>query len=241
MKFKKVLKYLFFILLVISLSLLYSFASERNLQKKVKDLKIEFLGENTNFLTISMVDKLLIQNSKTVRNLKKSVIDLYGLEDQVNKNPYVAESSVFMHINGTIKTIVKQRSPIARVLHEDTSYYIDKQGVKIPLSLIHSARVLLISGVDTSEDFKEIIALVTTILDDDFLKKEIVEIHKLDNEEYQFSVRSGNYKIDFGKLINIDIKFKKLKAFYNKAFLDKTIHEYKTINVKFHNQVVCTK
>jgi len=241
MKFKKVLKYLFFILLVISLSLLYSFASERNLQKKVKDLKIEFLGENTNFLTISMVDKLLIQNTKTVRNLKKSVIDLYGLEDQVNKNPYVAESSVFMHINGTIKTIVKQRSPIARVLHEDTSYYIDKQGVKIPLSLIHSARVLLISGVDTSEDFIEIIALVTTILDDDFLKKEIVEIHKLDNEEYQFSVRSGNYKIDFGKLINIDIKFKKLKAFYNKAFLDKTIHEYKTINVKFHNQVVCTK
>jgi len=241
MKFKKVLKYLFFILLVVSLSLLYSFASERNLQKKVKDIKIEFLGENTNFLTISMVDKLLIQNSKTVRNLKKSVIDLYGLEDQVNKNPYVAESSVFMHINGTIKTIVKQRSPIARVLHEDTSYYIDKQGVKIPLSLIHSARVLLISGVDTSEDFIEIIALVTTILDDDFLKKEIVEIHKLDNEEYQFSVRSGNYKIDFGKLINIDIKFKKLKAFYNKAFLDKTIHEYKTINVKFHNQVVCTK
>ena len=241
MKFKKVLKYLFFILLVISLSLLYSFASERNLQKKVKDIKIEFLGENTNFLTISMVDKLLIQNSKTVRNLKKSVIDLYGLGDQVNRNPYVAESSVFMHINGTIKTIVKQRSPIARVLHEDTSYYIDKQGVKIPLSLIHSARVLLISGVDTSEDFIEIIALVTTILDDDFLKKEIVEIHKLDNEEYQFSVRSGNYKIDFGKLINIDIKFKKLKAFYNKAFLDKTIHEYKTINVKFHNQVVCTK
>jgi len=241
MKFKKVLKYLFFILLVVSLSLLYSFASQRNLQKKVKDIKIEFSGENTNFLTISMVDKLLIQNTKNVSNLKKSVIDLYGLEDQVNKNPYVAESSVFMHINGTIKTIVKQRSPIARVLHEDTSYYIDKQGVKIPLSLIHSARVLLISGVDKSEDFKEIIALVTTILDDDFLKKEIVEIHKLDNEEYQFSVRSGNYKIDFGKLINIDIKFKKLKAFYNKAFLDKTIYEYKTINVKFHNQVVCTK
>ena len=241
MKFKNLLKYLVFLLLTASLGFLYSFSSGRNLQKKVKDVKIEFSGENTNFLTISMVDKLLIQNTKTVRNLKKSVIDLYGLEDQVNKNPYVAESSVFMHINGTIKTIVKQRSPIARVLHEDTSYYIDKQGVKIPLSLIHSARVLLISGVDTSEDFKEIIALVTTILEDDFLKKEIVEIHKLDNEEYQFSVRSGNYKIDFGKLINIDIKFKKLKAFYNKAFLDKTIHEYKTINVKFHNQVVCTK
>ena len=241
MKFKNLLKYLVFLLLTASLGFLYSFSSGRNLQKKVKDVKIEFSGENTNFLTISMVDKLLIQNTKTVRNLRKSVIDLYGLEDQVNKHPYVAESSVFLDINGTIKTIVKQRAPIARVLHDDTSYYIDKQGVKIPLSPVHSARVLLISGVDKSEDLKEIVALVTTILDDDFLKKEIVEIHKLDNDEYQFSVRSGNYKIDFGQLINIDIKFKKLKAFYNKVYLDKTIHEYKTINVKFHNQVVCTK
>ena len=242
MKFKKGLKYLFFLLLVVGLGLLYSFASKRNLQKKVTNIKIEFSGQNTNFLTISMVDKLLIQNTKTVRNLKKSVIDLYGLENQVNKNPYVAESSVFLDINGTIKTIVKQRSPIARVLHEDTSYYIDKQGVKIPLSAVYSARVLLISGVEKDENFKEIVALVTTILEDDFLKKEIVEIHELDNEEYQFSVRSGSYKIDFGKLTNIDIKFKKLKAFYNKAFLDKTIREYKTINVKFHNQVVvCTK
>ena len=241
MKFKKGLKYLFFLLLVVGLGLLYSFASKRNLQKKVTNIKIEFSGQNTNFLTISMVDKLLIQNTKTVRNLKKSVIDLYTLENQVNKNPYVAESSVFLDINGVIKTIVKQRSPIARVLHEDTSYYIDKQGVKIPLSAVYSARVLLISGVEKDGNFKEIVALVTTILEDDFLKKEIVEIHKLDNEEYQFSVRSGSYKIDFGKLINIDIKFKKLKAFYNKAFLDKTIREYKTINVTFHNQVVCTK
>ncbi len=241
MKFKKGLKYLFFLLLIVSIGLLYSFSSERNLQKKVTDINIEFSDENPNFLTISMVDKLLIQNTQTLTNLKKSVIDLYGLENQVNENPYVAESSVFLHINGAIKTIVKQRYPIARIFHEDESYYIDKQGVKMPLSAVYSARVLLISGVEKDGNFKEIVALVTTILEDDFLKKEIVGIHKLDNGEYQFSVRSGNYKIEFGKLMNIDIKFKKLKAFYNKAFLDKTIHEYKTINVKFHNQVVCTK
>ena len=106
MKFKNLLKYLVFLLLTASLGFLYSFSSGRNLQKKVTDIKIEFSGENTNFLTISMVDKLLIQNTKTVRNLRKSVIDLYGLEDQVNKHPYVAESSVFLDINGTIKTIV---------------------------------------------------------------------------------------------------------------------------------------
>jgi cell division protein FtsQ len=241
MKIKRLLKYLFFILFIASLALLYSFSSKRNLQKRVSDIKIEFDGKNNNFLTNSMVNKLLIQNNETVKNLQKSVIDLYGLENRVSNNPYVEKSSVFLQINGTIKTIVKQRTPIARIVHKDDSYYIDRQGVKIPLSNNYSARVLLVSGVNKVEEFKEIVDLVAVILADDFLKKEIIGIHKLDNDEYQFAVRSGDYKIDFGKLINIDIKFKKLKAFYNKAFLDKTIQGYKTINVKFHNQVVCTK
>ena len=39
----------------------------------------------------------------------------------------------------------------------------------------------------------------------------------------------------------IDSKIKKLKAFYSKVFLDSTIHKYKTINIKYHNQVVGEK
>ena len=103
-----------------------------------------------------------------------------------------------------------------RIIDKERSYYIDTQGVKMPLSDNYSARVLLIWG--RKRKFKEIVALVNLILEDDFLKKELVGIHQLDNNEYQFVVRSGNYTIDFGKLINIDVKFKKLKAFYNKAF-----------------------
>ena len=241
MRLKRALKYLYFLLLMVGFGLLYSFSSARNLEKKVENIEIEFEGENTHFLTNSMVDKLLIQNRQTVKNLQKSVIDLYGLENQVSRNPYVEESSVFLHIDGTLKTIVKQRTPIARILGKESSYYIDRQGVKMPLSNNYSARVLLVFGMEEEENRKEIVALVNLILEDDFLKKELVGIRKLDINEYQFSVRSGNHTIDFGKLINIDVKFMKLKAFYNKAFLDKTIQEYKTINLKFHNQVVCTK
>ena len=241
MRLKRALKYLFFVLFVIGLGMLYSFSSARNLRQKVENIEIEFEGENTHFLTNSMVDKLLIQNAQTVKNLQKSVKDLYGLENQVNHNPYVENSSVFLHIDGTLKTIVKQRTPIARIIDKEGSYYIDTQGVKMPLSDNYSARVLLIWGVKKEESYKEIVALVNRILEDDFLKKELVGIHQLDNNEYQFVVRSGNYTIDFGKLINIDVKFKKLKAFYNKAFQDKTIQEYKTINVKFHNHGVCPK
>ena len=140
-----------------------------------------------------------------------------------------------------LKTVVKQRKPIARIISESNSYYIDRQGVKVPLSDNYSARVLLVSGIKNEEDVKEILPLIKIILKDNFLQKEVVGIEKSDDDEYQFSVRSGNYKIDFGKLTEIDVKFKKLKAFYNKTFRDKTIDNYKIINLKYHNQVVCTK
>lgn len=239
--FKKFLKYLLFIVLLASLGFLYGFSSKRNSQKIIGKPIVEFNAGENNFLTHAMVNKLLIQNKETVQNQAKSVINLYGLENRILKNPYVEKAAVFFTINGALKSIVKQRTPIVRVMGKNNSYYIDKQGVKVPLSDNYSARVLLVSGVNIDEKVNEILPLVHYILDDNFLRKEVIGIEKKKENEYQLSVRSGNYKIDFGKLTEIDIKFKKLKAFYNKTFLDKTIENYKTISVKYHNQVVCAK
>jgi cell division protein FtsQ len=241
MKFKRVLKYLLFAVLIGFLSFLYSFTSVRNSQNKVAKIEVKFQAGNNNFLTHFMVNKLLIQNDTIVTNQAKSVIDLYNLENNVLKNPYVEKAAVFLTIGGVLKTNIKQRTPIARVFSNKDSYYIDKQGVKVPLSSNYSARVLLVSGVENSADIKMILPLISYVLEDDFLHKEIVGIVKSDVDEYEFSVRSGEYKIDFGKLNDLEVKFNKLKAFYNTTYKNKTIQEYKTITVKYHNQVVGAK
>lgn len=241
MKFKRVLKYLFFVVITISLAFLYSFSSKRNNALEIKEPIIEFNEGENNFLTYSMVNKLLIQNTESIQNQAKSVIDLYVLENNVSKNPYVEKADVFLTIDGRLKSVVKQRRPVARILGAEEVYYIDKQGIKMPLSTNYSSRVLLVSGVNNDDEISQILPLILKIEGDDFLHKEIVGILKSAENEYQFSARSGEYKIDFGNLSEMDIKFKKLKAFYNKTFEDKTIQNYKTINVKYHNQVVCTK
>lgn len=241
MKIKRFLKYILFLVLIGGLGFLYSFSTIRNQQKKVTEIIVEFEDGDNHFLTHAMVNKLLIQNNETVQNQAKSVIDLYNLENNVSKNPYVEKVAVFLTLQGVLKSVIKQRTPVARVVQKNDSYYVDKQGVKVPLSENYSARVLLVAGVKNDEDLNEILPLIDKILNDDFLRKEVVGIEKSDANEYQFSVRSGNYKIDFGKLTEVDVKFKKLKAFYNKTFEDETIQMYKTINVKYHNQVVCTK
>ncbi|WP_369047821.1 cell division protein FtsQ/DivIB [Tenacibaculum sp. UWU-22] len=238
---KKKLKYLAFVVLLGFISFLYGFSIHRNRAEKIKNVVVEFDSGDNIFLTHSMVNKLLIQNNDSIKNQPKSVLDLHRLEQKVLSNPYVEKAAVFVTIDGELKTIIKQREPIARIENKSTSYYIDMYGVKVPLSKNFSARVVLVTGVNTPAEIKEVTKLVNIILADDFLKKEIIGIQKLKTNEYVFNVRSGNYKIDFGKFINTGVKFKKLKAFYNKALADKTIQNYQTINLKYHNQVVCAK
>ncbi|CAL2088702.1 Cell division protein ftsQ [Tenacibaculum sp. 190524A02b] len=220
---------------------LYGFASKRNGHKKVKNTVVEFRAGDNNFLTHNAVDKLLIQNEEFVKNQAKRVVDLHSLEANVSANPYVEEATVFLTINGELKTLIKQRKAIARIVDKGTSYYVDKYGVKMPLSSNFSARVPLVFGVEGTEEIKELTQLIEIILSDDFFTKEIIAIERNAQNEYVFTVRTGSYKVVFGNLEKAKIKFKKLKAFYNKALLDGSIKKYKTINVKYHNQVVCTK
>ena len=241
MQFKRILKYVSFILLLGFFTFLYGFTSARNSAKKVTDIVIEFEKKEPYFLNHEIVNKLLIQNNETVKNQAKTEVDLYCLEKSVLKNPYVESATVYLGINGVLTSLVKQRSPIMRIFNEKSSYYVDKKGVKVPVSENFSARVPLITGINTDDDLSEVIALMQLISQDEFLQKEIIGVHKNEDNEYEFAVRSGDYKIEFGTFEKISLKFKKLKAFYNVAYKDKTIAKYKSISVKFHNQVVCTK
>ena len=238
---KKIVTYLSFFFLVLFLGFLYGFTTDKNGVKKVKNTVVEFEEGDNNFLTHSMVDKMLIQNQKFVKNQPKRVVNLHLLETKVSESPYVEKATVFLTINGVLKTLIRQRKPIARIVDKGDSYYVDKYGVKIPLSTNFSARVPFVSGVETPDNIRELVELIKAISNNDFLNKEIIAIERDINNEYTFTVRSGNYKIVFGKLKDINVKFKKIIAFYNKALIDKTIKNYKTINVKYHNQVVCTK
>jgi cell division protein FtsQ len=238
---KKLTTYLFFVVLVVGMAFLYSFSSIKNFSKTIGKVIVEFEEGSNDFLTQEMVNKLLIQNQQGVKNQRKSVIDLQGLEYSVLSNPYIESATVFFTIDGVLNTIVKQRTPVARINTFNSSYYIDKQGVEVPLSDNYSARVLLVTGKINKEDLKEITGFVNVILGDDFLRKEVIGIHKMQNNEFVLSVRSGEYKIELGSLDELNTKFKKLKAFYNKAFVDKTIEQYRTINLKYRDQVVCAK
>ena len=156
-------------------------------------------------------------------------------------NPLVESAVIYMTIDGSLKAVVTQRTPVARVQTGGQVYYLDREGLKMPLSPNYSVSVLLVSGAVTDRDLPAVFQLVVKIRKDSFLKKNIVGIEKKSDGTFVLKTRMYEQQIQLGDIVNLDQKFKKLEAFYNKAILDKEIEIYKTIDLKYNNQVVCTK
>jgi cell division protein FtsQ len=96
-------------------------------------------------------------------------------------------------------------------------------------------------GGISSKNKEELNKVFRYIYDDEFLHKNIIAIQVLPNGSLKMMNRNFDYVIDFGRTINVDRKFKNYKAFFQKAIQDSLINKYKTVNLKFTQQVVCTK
>lgn len=220
---------------------LFSFTSKRNDRRKLTKSTVVFVGENVPFVNLETVNKLLIENRGDVKRIGKDKLDLNKLEKNINKQEMIEKSEVFVSVDGVLKAVVKQKTPIARVFDGDHSFYIDYKGGRMPLSTNFTARVPLVSGEINKKNSEALAELFRIIHNDDFLKKNIIGVQIMPNGSLKMLNRNYDYQIDFGGTIRMKAKFNNYKAFFQKAILDSSLYKYKTIDLRFAQQVVCTK
>ncbi|NQY06805.1 MAG: hypothetical protein HRT68_11610 [Flavobacteriaceae bacterium] len=229
------------ILSILVVFFLFAFANQRNGERQlITDESITFLNDENLFINHHVVNKLLIQKDKHVRNLKKDALALNELENDLNENPMIQKAQVYLAVNGELGVNIEQKKPIARVL-ANGSFYIDDRGKKMPLSDNFSARVILVTGNVTEKYFSEIRDLATYMQQDEFLNMHFDAIHVRSDGELELSTRTQQYKVLLGTAENIEKKFRNYKAFYQKAKKDKSLIRFNLVNLEFNNQVVCTK
>jgi len=220
---------------------LYSFTSSRNNSRKLSKSVVVFVGNSAPFINQETVNKLLIENNSDAKSIDKDKLDLNKLEKRLDAHEMIEKSDVFVSIDGVLKAVVKQKTPIARIFDKDDSFYIDYKGDKMPLSQNYTARVPLVSGEINKKNSEKIAELFRIIYDDEFLKKNIIGVQIMPNGSLKMLNRNYNYQIDFGGTVRMKAKFNNYKAFFQKAVLDSSLYKYKTIDLRFAQQVVCTK
>jgi cell division protein FtsQ len=232
--------YIKIIALIAVVVFFYAFTNARNNARKITNLNIKFIGENNLFIAHNNVSKLLIQNNEAVTNIPKEALALNRLESALNLNPMIKQAQVYVDVKGTLTAEVEQKKPIARV-HTNASYYIDDVGKYMPLSTNYTARVPLVTGLVNKNRLDNIFKIAKKISNDEFLNKHVVEIHQNEDNTIQLKLRQQDFVVQLGSLKLLDKKINNLRAFYKKAMKDKTLSTYKIVNLRFDNQVVCTK
>jgi cell division protein FtsQ len=199
------------------------------------------------------VDNILLNTQGPLAGRVLNKINIQKIEEALQANPFIQEAKVFADMNGIINVQIKQREPVLRILNlTNQDFYIDRNGYKIPPSASFTARVLVANGY-ILESFNNKVDTLKTNLARDlfqtalFIEKDTLWNHQIEQlyvnqqNEIEMIPRVGDHKIILGDADSLQNKFRNLLIFYKKALPLAGWDTYKTISIKYANQIVCEK
>ncbi len=231
--------FLGFIVLSSFVVFLFGFSKQRNEARNLSKIVVSFEDKTPPFITLDSVNKLLIQNFETVTSIPKEALDLKEVEQRLLENKMIHRAEVFITVDGILGANIKQRTPIARVV-EKQDYYLDTEGERMPLSGVYTARVPIVTGAVTKHA-KQITDLLLQINQDQMIKSSVVALDVFQDGTLEMRIRKQDFTVLFGTTKNAALKFQNYKAFYQKIKQDSMLTGYKTVDLRFGNQVVATK
>jgi cell division protein FtsQ len=262
---KRIIIISIWVTLIVGLVVLVYLMGKKHSEKKCSkvEIKINYKDENY-FVTVDDIKALINKKGDSLVGKPLSNINISDIEKRISASPYIQHTDVYSTVEGVIKINATQRKPIARVINRyNLSYYIDEEGKLMPLSPKYVARVIIVNGnigdlytpfielkVDSGKTSDSLmkktvlykIYMLTKFIDgDEFWKAQIGQIYISESGDIELIPLLGDNRIIFGDISDMKEKFVNLKAFYEKGLSKVGWNYYKTINIKFKNQIVCSK
>jgi cell division protein FtsQ len=258
----KILQIGTWIALALMFIVLWGFTASEQNNKVCEKLEVVINQENGNlFLSIQDIEISLREENLHPVGKKIGDIDLNEIETKLDMIAEVKKASVHKNLNGVVSIHIEQRTPIVRIMNANgTQFYLDEDGYQMPLSENYAPRVPVVTGhindpgtqYSVTEIMKnptlaetvksdEVYTLVKYISKNEFWKAQIQQINFNQYNDIELMPTLGSHLIIFGDLENMEPKFNKLKIFYKEGLNHLDWNAYDTINVKFRNQIICTK
>lgn len=217
-----------------------------------RDVKEDGLCEGLQIVLRDSLDKHFVTESDVIYMLKTSKlfpveqpmneINTEKIEQELMTNEMISKIEAFKTPSKNIKLEIEQKMPILRVNSTSGNYYIDNMGSVMPLSRHYVAHVLVASGYINKEfAMNELYHFVQFLQDNEFWNNQIDQIYVDADQEVELIPLVGNHKILLGSFDDYQKKLDNLKLFYEQAIPKVGWEKYSLINLKYRNQIVCTK
>jgi cell division protein FtsQ len=258
---KKILHISLVLILISGTIFLLAFTDREYQQRTYKDFRIDVLNPSEEVLiTPEEIREIIDKNFGKIEGSPITGIDLYELERAVLINPYISSCEVFQTIDGGLVLKARVREPLVRIITEENQqFYLDYSGCAMPLKPGSPSHVLIANGrirdryisIDKSEKplttfsdsslLHQVYPVAYFISADEFLRSFIDQIYVNENSEIELVPKIGSQAIIFGNASDTREKLENLKTFYQKVMSNMDWNIYKSINLKYKNQVVCSK
>jgi cell division protein FtsQ len=254
---KRFFQILFSVLFVAGITTLMGYVYYKHIQQPVKAITIHVeRKDKEGFLSkedILQKVKNIIPGETRIKD-----IDYEAIEKLINHSPWVAESDVFTDIDGDLMINVKEKQPVLRVFPQNSKgFYLDINGNIVPLSSRYAPRVLVANGylktkpvaghpniydtVYKSKELRQLLAISRSVSGYPFLNALIGEIYLNSLGEVDLVPTFGADIIRIGNTSGLNEKLENLIVFYKKALVYEGWNKYQTLNLKYKDQIICTK
>jgi cell division protein FtsQ len=257
----KILKIIAYALTISAIFLLLGFAVDSNNKSICNSFNISINYDVDNyFVEENDVIDAVFANIGQIEGMPISEIDLHKIESVVNDMIFVENAHVYRTIDGQINVIVNPRKAIARIRNSyNQSFYIDNNGKLMPVSRKFTARVPVVYGnikasysalIDFEnsqyldapyKNLSDIYQISKFLNKNSFWNAFIDQIYINSKGEFELITKSNIHIIEFGSIESMEGKFNKLKFFYVNGLTRVGWQQYNRINIKYNNQIVCSK
>ncbi len=194
------------------------------------------------FITKKEIILCLEQQELNPVGINLQTVQTEAIERLLKRQPRIKNAECYKTPSGIVFIEITQREPILRVMNSGRSYYVDREGEVMPVSSNFAAYVPIVTGAVNEEFAKgQLYDFALYLRRNAFWNAQIEQIHVDYSEEIELIPRVGNQIILLGKLDNYEYKLDKLFSLYKNGFSKTGWNCYRQINLKYDNQVVCTK
>ncbi len=242
----------------------WGFSLRQNAGNRTGEISIVFEGEKEpGFVSEKEIMEALGHSNTEAGGIPLGEININHLEWKVNSNPWVKKAEVFMDIDGNIRVKIWQKEALCRILNAaGESFYLDTEGNPMLWSPLYTPRVPLVTGkipgtfagvygntyaslplADTASTkmLHDVYKFCNFIMRNPLWKAQVDQIFVNESGEFELIPRVGDHRIIFGDTTRMAQKFRKLEIFYREGLAFTGWNRYDTLNLKFYNQIVCTK
>ena len=236
---------------LIGVFFLIAFTERKRSGAVCKDIVVEIENLQTNhFMDEADILKLVEGSGQSVKGVSIDRINLKQIESKLKYDKHILDADLYGDLKGNLVVAVELRRPIARIVQSDApDAYIAEDGVIMPVSEKYTSRVVLVSGafvknllesgdLNKSEEGKQLLEMIEFINDDKFWKAQVAQLDINSAGKIFIYPQITGQKVEFGKPVDIEVKFRKLMIFYKEILPQRGWTRYERVNVEFEGQVI---